>query len=94
MTTRRDIARLKDGLPPGVDDGVIGVDLGVNDNSTNVYKIWAGMIAFDHSDVEDGSHAFCAFAVRRKNSKWTKRLFTPKLFTVARPAFRGAAGGG
>ena len=34
-------------------------------NSTNVYKIWADMIAFDHSDVEDGPHAFCAFAGRR-----------------------------
>ena len=34
-------------------------------NSTNVYKIWADMIAFDHSTVEDGPHAFCAFAGRR-----------------------------
>ena len=34
-------------------------------NSTNVYKIWADMIAFDHSTVEGGPHAFCAFAGRR-----------------------------
>ena len=34
-------------------------------NSTDVYKIWADMIAFDHSTVEDGTHAFCAYAGRR-----------------------------
>ena len=34
-------------------------------NSTNVYKIWADMIAFDHSTLEDGPHSFCAFAGRR-----------------------------
>jgi uncharacterized protein YifE (UPF0438 family) len=32
-------------------------------NSTNVYKIWADMIAFDHSDAASkGEHYFCAFA--------------------------------
>ncbi len=31
-------------------------------NSTNVYKIWADMIAFGHSTVPVGKHAFCAFA--------------------------------
>ena len=30
--------------------------------STNVYKIWADMIAFDHSTVEVGQHEFCAYA--------------------------------
>ena len=34
-------------------------------NSTNVYKIWADMIAFDHSTLPDGKHAYCAFAGRR-----------------------------
>ncbi|MCI8915213.1 MAG: carbamoylphosphate synthase large subunit [Oscillospiraceae bacterium] len=34
-------------------------------NSTNVYKIWADMIAFDHSTLETGEHAFCAYAGRR-----------------------------
>ncbi len=34
-------------------------------NSTNVYKIWADMIAFDHSTLEVGEHAFCAYAGRR-----------------------------
>ena len=34
-------------------------------HSTNVYKIWADMIAFDKSTMEVGEHAFCAFAGRR-----------------------------
>lgn len=34
-------------------------------NSTNVYKIWADMIAFDHSTMPTGEHAFCAYAGRR-----------------------------
>ncbi len=33
--------------------------------STNVYKIWADMIAFDRSEKEVGEHQFCAFAGRR-----------------------------
>ena len=31
-------------------------------NSTNVYKIWADMIAYDSTLKEVGEHAFCAFA--------------------------------
>ncbi len=34
-------------------------------NSTNVYKIWADMIAFDRSTIETGERAFCAYAGRR-----------------------------
>ena len=34
-------------------------------NSTNVYKIWADMIAFDCSTMPDGEHAYCAYAGRR-----------------------------
>ena len=34
-------------------------------HSTNVYKIWADMIAFDRSTLAEGEHAFCAFAGRR-----------------------------
>ena len=34
-------------------------------NSTNVYKIWADMIAFDKSTMPVGERAFCAFAGRR-----------------------------
>ncbi len=33
--------------------------------STNVYKIWADMIAFDQSTVPVGEHFYCAFAGRR-----------------------------
>ncbi|MBQ9263696.1 MAG: carbamoylphosphate synthase large subunit [Clostridia bacterium] len=34
-------------------------------NSTDVYKIWADMIAFDRSTKPQGEHFFCAFAGRR-----------------------------
>jgi len=34
-------------------------------HSTNVYKIWADMIAFDRSTMPSGEHAFCGFAGRR-----------------------------
>ena len=33
--------------------------------STNVYKIWADMIAYDSSQMSVGEHQFCAFAGRR-----------------------------
>ena len=31
-------------------------------HSTNVYKIWADMIAFNRSDTPVGKHAYCAYA--------------------------------
>jgi hypothetical protein len=34
-------------------------------HNTNVYKIWADMIAFNHSTMPVGEHAYCAFAGRR-----------------------------
>ena len=34
-------------------------------NSTNVYKIWADMIAFGGSEMNVGERSFCAFAGRR-----------------------------
>ena len=34
-------------------------------HSTDVYRIWADMIAFDSSRVPSGPHAFCAYAGRR-----------------------------
>lgn len=34
-------------------------------HSTDVYKIWADMIAFDKSTMPVGEHEFCAFAGRR-----------------------------
>jgi biotin carboxylase len=40
-------------------------------NSTNVYKIWADMIAYDSTQFPQGEHFYCAFAGRRdgKNFK-------------------------
>ena len=34
-------------------------------NSTNVYKIWADMVAFDRSYVPVGEHYYCVFVGRR-----------------------------
>ena len=34
-------------------------------NTTDVYKIWADMIAFDRSKLAPGEHSFCAYAGRR-----------------------------
>ncbi|MCD8119574.1 MAG: ATP-grasp domain-containing protein [Lachnospiraceae bacterium] len=34
-------------------------------HSTDVYKIWADMIAFDRSTMPVGDHSYCAFAGRR-----------------------------
>ena len=31
-------------------------------HSTDVYKIWADMIAYDQSTMEVGEHQYCAFA--------------------------------
>ena len=40
-------------------------------HSTDVYKIWADMIAFDRSTMPIGEHAFCAFAGRRDGKDFT-----------------------
>ena len=34
-------------------------------HSTDVYKIWADMVAYDRTDLPEGDHAFCAFVGRR-----------------------------
>lgn len=39
-------------------------------HSTNVYKIWADMIAFDHSDMPEGDHHYCAFMGRRDEKNY------------------------
>lgn len=39
-------------------------------HSTNVYQIWADMIAFDRSETTVGEHAFCAFAGRRDGKEF------------------------
>ena len=38
--------------------------------STDVYKIWADMIAFDRSKQPEGEHFYCAFAGRRDGKKF------------------------
>ncbi len=40
-------------------------------HSTDVYKIWADMIAYDHSTMPVGEHAYCAFAGRRDGKDFT-----------------------
>ena len=39
-------------------------------NSTNVYKIWADMIAFDKSEKEVGEHFYCGFIGRRDDKEY------------------------
>ncbi len=41
-------------------------------HSTNVYKIWADMIAFDQSTKPVGQHQFCAYAGRRDGKDFVK----------------------
>ena len=45
--------------------GGISPDMMNYANSTDVYKIWADMIAFDGTDVKPGERYYCAFAGRR-----------------------------
>ncbi len=39
-------------------------------NSTNVYKIWADMIAFDKTELPAGEHFYCGFVGRRDNKEY------------------------
>ncbi len=39
-------------------------------HSTNVYKIWADMIAFDKSLIKAGDHEYCAYCGRRDNKDY------------------------
>ena len=39
-------------------------------HSTNVYKIWADMVAFDRSEMPVGVHRFCACVGRRDDLKY------------------------
>ena len=39
-------------------------------HSTNVYKIWADMVAFDRSSVPVGEHRFCACVGRRDDKRY------------------------
>ena len=42
-------------------------------HSTDVYKIWADMIAFDKSTKPCGKHSFCAFAGRRDSKNYVMK---------------------
>lgn len=42
-------------------------------NSTDVYKIWADMIAFDKSELSQGEKYYCAFAGRRDGKHYVYR---------------------
>ncbi len=55
-------------------------------HSTNVYQIWADMIAFDHSETPVGDHAFCAFAGRRDGKDFA--LSDSELMKKYYPAMR------
>ena len=39
-------------------------------NGTDVYEIWADMIAYDKTDIERSMEEVCAFASRRKGLKF------------------------
>ncbi len=45
--------------------GGVSPDMMNFSQSTDVYKIWADMIAYDHSTKPEGQHYFCGFAGRR-----------------------------
>ncbi len=62
MGRKGDVVALEVNMRPC---GGFGPDMMDFANSTNVYKIWADMIAFDRSTLEPGPHAFCAYAGRR-----------------------------
>ena len=59
-------------------------------HSTDVYKIWADMIAFDKSTVPEGGHNFCAYAGRRDGKNFVyshediMRLYGPQMKMVGR----------
>ncbi len=43
-------------------------------HETDVYKIWADMIAFDRSTIADGKHHYAAFIGRRDSKKYVMNL--------------------
>ncbi|MDE7162577.1 MAG: ATP-grasp domain-containing protein [Clostridia bacterium] len=53
--------------------GGISPDMMNYANSTDVYKIWADMIAYDKSDLQTGERYFCAFAGRRDGRHYVFR---------------------
>ena len=39
-------------------------------HSTDVYKIWADMVAYDRTNIPEGEHAFCEFIGRRDEREY------------------------
>ena len=66
-----DVVALEVNMRPS---GGVSPDMMNYANSTDVYKIWADMIAFGHSTLPVGQHYYCAFAGLRdgKNFVMTK----------------------
>ena len=62
MGNKGDVVALEVNMRPS---GGFSPDIMNYANSTDVYKIWADMIAFNRSSKTQGDHAFCAFAGRR-----------------------------
>ena len=62
MGKKGDVVALEVNMRPS---GGFSPDMMNYANSTDVYKIWADMIAFNRSTKEQGEHYFCAFAGRR-----------------------------
>lgn len=60
--------------------GGISPDMMNYANSTDVYKIWADMIAFDKTQLNTGEKYYCAFAGRRdgKHYKYFEQEITDK----------------
>lgn len=50
--------------------GGISPDMMNYANSTNVYKVWADMIAYDKSDMTTGERFYCAFVGRRDGKQF------------------------
>ena len=59
MGKKGDVVALEVNMRPS---GGITPDMINFAHSTNVYKIWADMIAFDKTEIQSGEHSFCAFA--------------------------------
>lgn len=80
--------------------GGISPDMMNYANSTDVYKIWADMIAFDRSSLTTGEKFYCAFAGRRDRMHYKYReqdiidRFRNNIKTVGRvpAALSGAMG--
>ena len=97
MGKRGDVVALEVNMRPC---GGFSPDMMNYANSTDVYKIWADMIAFDHSTKPCGEHYYCAFAGRRDGKNFVlshealaeKYATQMKMMTRIPDALAGAMG--